>query len=444
MRIASSAFVWIVLGVVFGVCVTPSAASAQASTNPGHKHTVQDPEAAALNQLLASAQQALNKNDFETAAQGYQEYLNKKPDDAIAHFQLGYAYTGLKKAEDAKAEYEKAIEIDPDMDAAYLNLGLTLLDTDPAAAIEPLKKAVELKPDEPRPKFLLGWACERSGKLPEAVEQYRAAEQLDTKTFDIPFALGRTLLTMNRATDAEPEFRAAIALQQDSAPAHLGLAQCLIAEKKFDGAESELNAYLTAQPNDIEARIYHASLLMDLKKYDDAIADLDKLPASASDNIRVLKLRSDAYFEDKRYADAIPLLEKAVVLSPKDPDIPARLGHLYLEKKDYPNAVKELSVALKMDPSSTDTLADLVSAQYLSKNFGAALEGIDLLAQRKTLPIGSLFIRATCYDRLGQKQLALDSYKKFLELNKDETSDMYFESAARARTLTRELADKKR
>jgi len=71
------------------------------------------------------------------------------------------------------------------------------------------------------------------------------------------------------------------------------------------------------------------------------------------------------------------------------------------------------------------------------------LEAIDLLSKRKTLPIGSIFIRATCYDRLGQTKLALDGYQEFLKLNKDQTSDMYFEATARSRTLQREL-DKKR
>jgi tetratricopeptide (TPR) repeat protein len=439
MRLAPSAFVCMWLGVV------SSFPSAFAQTpSPAHKIVVQDPAAVALNQLFASAQQAMNNNDFETAAQDYQEYLAKKPDDAIGHFQLGYAYTGMKKPEEAKAEYEKAIELDPEIEPAYLNLGLTLLDTDAAAAVEPLQKAVELKPDEPRPKFLLGWAYERTGKLPQAVEQYQEAEKLDAKNFNISFALARTLLTMNRPTEAEPEFRAAIALRPDSAPAHLGLAQSLLAEKKLDAAESEMGTYLAAQPNDTEMRIDHASLLVDLAKDSEAIAELDKMDAASSGSIRVLKLRSDAYFEMKRYADAIPLLERAAALAPQDAEIPSRLGHLYLETKNYPNAIKELDVALKMDPSSTDVLADLVGAEYLSKNYAATLQGIDLLSQRKPLPIGSIFVRATCYDRLGQKELALDSYKKFLELNKDENSDMYFEASGRARTLAREILEKKR
>ena len=122
----------------------------------------------------------------------------------------------------------------------------------------------------------------------------------------------------------------------------------------------------------------------------------------------------------------------------------AATTHAYLEAKDYPNAVSELILALTANPSSLDVLTDLVLAEYLSKNYPAALHGLDVLSQHETLPLASVFVRATCYDKLGQKPEALAAYQKFLEQNKDENSDMYFEAAARARTLARELKDKKR
>jgi tetratricopeptide (TPR) repeat protein len=137
------------------------------------------------------------------------------------------------------------------------------------------------------------------------------------------------------------------------------------------------------------------------------------------------------------------VLQKAASLAPQDSNFPAQLGRIYLEKKDYPNAVKALIVAFKMDTSSTDALSDLVTAQYLNKNYPATLQGLDLLAQRKTLPAGSWFVRATCYDKLGQPAQALEAYKKFLEMNTDQNNDMYFEASARVRTLKRELDKKK-
>lgn len=404
----------------------------------------QDPETVALNQLLADAQTALDRKDYAAAAKDYQSYLEKKPEDATVHFQLAYTYTALQMIANARPEYQKAIDLNPKMGEAYLNLGLTLVDNDPAAAIAPLAKAVELKPDQPEARFALGLAFEKTGKLPEAAEQYAAAEKLDAKSFDTHISLARVLLLEKKGIEAETEFRAAIAIQPGWAPAHLGLAQSLTLQKKLDAAAAEYAIYVALNPHDTGARAQHAWALYDAGKDDEALAELDAAAGSAPEGLPALRLRALILMRKKNFAAAVPVLQKAVALAPKDPDLPAELGHAYLEAKDYSNAVNELIVALKANPSSIDVLTDLVLAEYLSKNYPAALHGLDVLSQHQTLPLASVFVRATCYDKLGQKPEALAAYQKFLEQNKDENSDMYFEAAARARTLARELKDKKR
>src|SRR5579862_1222703 len=81
----------------------------QQSQNPSGKppqgkiQKVQNP----LNDLLDEAQAALDKNNFEAAIPPLQKFIAEKPDVAFAHFQLAYAYTGLNRAEEARAEYER-------------------------------------------------------------------------------------------------------------------------------------------------------------------------------------------------------------------------------------------------------------------------------------------------------------------------------------------------
>jgi tetratricopeptide (TPR) repeat protein len=403
-----------------------------------------DPAEVALSNLLSAAQAAMEQKDFQAAARNYQDYLAKKPDDALAHFNLGYAFMSMQKLSDAQSEYERAISLDPKMGPAYLNLGLTLVDTDPAAAVAPLQKAVDLTPNQPGPKFLLGVAFEKNHKLSEAIEQYQAAEALDGADFNIRFALARVLLDSGHAREAEPEFRAAVGMRPDNAVTRLGLARSILMQKHLDEGVAEMEKYLAMAPDDFGARVARASALVDLEKYDDALAELDKAVTVGPEGLRALKLRSQIYFEKKRYADAIPVLQKAEALAPQDPILPARLGHVYLENKQYADAVRELIAAFKMDSASDDVLKDLVLAEYLNQNYPAALEGIDLLSKRESLPPGSWFMRATCYDKLEQPANALEAYQRFLQLNKDQNNDMYFEAAARARTLTRELRDKKR
>ena len=411
----------------------------------------QDPAAIELNRLLTAAQDAVSKNDYASAAQDYRDYLAKKPDDAVVHYDLGYAYTALQKPAEARSEYEKAIALDPKMAAAYQNLGVTLIPTDPAAAIEPLQHAAELMPEDARTKWLLGIALEATKKDTQAIEQYQAAAKLDAKDVEIRTSLGFALLRTGRAGDAEAAFREALSLLPAGRPAgiasdeaHKGLLQALLAEKKNDDAAAEMGVYLAGHPHDASMELDHASLLVEAGKDDDALAELDKAASTGPESLRALKLRALIYFHKKQYDNAVPVLTKAIALAPKDPELAAQLGHAYLEKKDYANAVPVLVTALNMNQQSIDVLKDLVAAEYLNKNYAATLHGLDVLAQKETPAMGSWFVRATCYDKLGQAAPALEAYKKFLEMNKDENSDMYFEATARVRTLTRELANHKR
>ena len=206
-----------------------------------------------LNDLLDEAQADLDKNDFAAAIVPLQKFLAEKPDVAFAHFQLAYAFTALKRTDEARAEYQKAVELDPKMAEAYLNLGILQLDTDPAAAVAPLRKATELLPAQSRPRVLLGLAMERSGDSAGAAASFEAASRLDPNDVEAITHLAAMYLRNSRPADAELKFRQALELQPKSPFALQGLAQSLDAQKKPEAADAYRN-YLAVQPNDVAAR----------------------------------------------------------------------------------------------------------------------------------------------------------------------------------------------
>ncbi|HEX8800690.1 MAG TPA: tetratricopeptide repeat protein, partial [Terriglobales bacterium] len=185
-----------------------------------------------LNDLLDEAQAALDKNDYEAAIPPLQKFIAEKPDVAFAHFQLAYAYTALKRPDDARQEYERCIALDPKMPEAQLNLGVLLLEKQPAAAVAALRTAVELLPSQSRPRYLLGLAQERSGDFSGAAESFAGATRLDPKDLDSLTRLGQVLLRLSKSADAEGKFRAALELQPNSPEALQGLAQSLDQQKK--------------------------------------------------------------------------------------------------------------------------------------------------------------------------------------------------------------------
>ena len=420
--------------------IAPAPAAAQTPSRTKVRVPDVDPE---LQRLLTQAQQAIDKNDYAAAIQIYSDAATKYPTNATIHFQLGYAYTALNDSENAATQYRRASELDPKMAPAFVNLGLALIDKHPAEAIDPLRKAIELH-RLPTPTYLLGVALEKTGDVSGAIEAFRSALELDSSNADIHVALARALLQTQHYEEAEKEFRTAIALRQDSAPAHYGLAESLLEQKKNEAAAEELATYLQSSPKDSIARIKRASILTDLGKNDEALAELDQAAATRPESPETLKLRSLVYFRLKKYDLSAAALQKLEAASPNDTDIHARLGHVLLEKKDYPGAVRELVLAYRADPRQSDVLHDLLAAEYQGGNYAATLALLDEVAKRETVPITSIYIRASCYDKLGQKQEAIDTYRKFLALNGDKPNDEYFVSAERVRVLERELKEKKK
>jgi len=404
----------------------------------------EDPAEAAARETVAKAEAAMERKDFTEAVQICADFLDKNPDNAAVHFQLGYAYTALGKSDDAEAEYRSAIELDPKMGPAYLNLGLTLLDSDSEEAVSSLQQASELMPGQPQPKYALGMAFAHAGKDDAAIEQFHEAVKLDERNFPAQFELARTLLHARKFSEAEAEFHKALGLEPNSAAAHLGLAQTLLAEKQSSDAATELERYLQMNPKDVDGRIERASMLIDLGKNEEALAELDRAAAFRPETASTLKMRSLVQFRLNNYDAALAALKQVETTSPNDPDVHARIGHLLLEKKDYADAAKELAISYREDPSQTEVLRDLLAANYLGDNYPAALELLDLLAKRETPSNGSWFVRASCYDKLGKTREALDAFRKFLELNAGQSNDQYFIAASRVRTLERELKEKKK
>jgi Flp pilus assembly protein TadD len=106
---------------------TPTKSATGAAT-----HEKEDP----LAPLLQQANDAIDKMDFAAALDPLQKYILQRPDEPYPHFQLGYAFAGLKRAADAKTEFSRAVALDPKMAAAHLNLGLVLMDSEPGLAAD--------------------------------------------------------------------------------------------------------------------------------------------------------------------------------------------------------------------------------------------------------------------------------------------------------------------
>jgi Flp pilus assembly protein TadD len=420
------------------------ATGARAQVAPGGQgtHGTKQRIANPLNDLLDEARRDIDKQDFEAAIAPLRKFLAEKDDFAYAHFQLGYAYTGLQKSEEARGEYERAMQLDPKMPEAALNLGILLLNEDPAAAAAPLRRAVELLPTQSRPRTLLALAYEKSGDLKNAASAYEAALALDPKDSEASLHLAQLYLRQNRTADAEAKFRAVLSSEPESQPSLLGLAQSLELEKNPEAADAYRN-YLKAQPGDRTAREHLVHLLIASEKYDDALAEMEKTEKGGAPSVESLKLRADILIGEKKWDAAIATLRQAVELAPNDAQLRGGLGRTYMQQRDFANAEKELKGAIQLDRKNVTYWKDLASATYLAGEYPTTLAVLDRVAETEPPSPGELFVRALCYDKLQQTKAALDAYQKFLDADQNRNSDQVWQAQQRIRVLKKTLEKKR-
>jgi len=396
-----------------------------------------------LNDLLEEAQRDIDKSNFEAAIAPLQKVVADQPEFAYAHFQLAYVYTALKRTDEARAEYARTLAIDPKMSEAYLNLGMLLLDKqEDAAAIAPLRKAVELLPAQSRPRYLLAVALDRAGDRAGAAESFEALIRLDPDDIMALDYLGWAALREGKPEEAEARFRRAQEVQPKGPEALKGLAHSLDAQKKPEAAGAYRD-YLELTPSDSESRGRLIHLLVELKQNDAALAELDRLDAGKQPTLESLRLRADIQIAGKKWDDSVATLQQALALAPHDAQLHGGLGRIFLQKRDFAAAEKELRMALRVDGKNLDYWKDLSSTFFLGGNYPAALVTLDEIAKMEQPGAGVWFVRAICYDKLNQPKIALEAYQKFLELDQDKNPDQIWQAKERSKVLERMLERKR-
>lgn len=136
-----------------------------------------------------------NENRFDEAVQAFQQSLKLDPNNVKAEDNLGLAFAGLGRVDDAAGAYENAIAWQKNAatknPGPYIDMGSLLLDQNRSTeAITYLKQAIEISPPDFKPHELLGKAYSRLDQLPQAQNELEQAIALAPQNANLPCMLG--------------------------------------------------------------------------------------------------------------------------------------------------------------------------------------------------------------------------------------------------------------
>jgi tetratricopeptide (TPR) repeat protein len=126
--------------------------------------------------LLLAALTFHRASAFNNPEALWNDTVAKNPQAWAAHDQLGYIYVGRNDPQQAKACFERAIQINPDHPEGYIGLGNLLLgQNQPDDAVVQMRRAVAVQPDGWLPNYGLGVALLRAGDARAAVVAFAQA-----------------------------------------------------------------------------------------------------------------------------------------------------------------------------------------------------------------------------------------------------------------------------
>lgn len=243
--------------------------------------------------LLASAQEAQARSDFQSAAEFYRQAVRLHPEIAELSANLGLIYYQTGQNEQAAEAFRHAIRLKPALVVPHLFLGLDYVRLKRfKEAIPYLKHAAASKPEDIQAQLGLGQAYRAIGETRLAIRSYLRATQLEPSNADVWYHLGvsyleqveadarilltrykdsaylQTLMADNFAEQhafiqADEAYKKALTFASFPPGTRASYGFVLLRRHDFPGAESKLKSELASNPGSLMAKLGLARLQME-------------------------------------------------------------------------------------------------------------------------------------------------------------------------------------
>ncbi len=260
----------------------------------------------------------------EDAIRRYRTVTSLQPELVAAFVNLGNIYLELDRLEDARSDYATALQKDANSPAAHYGLGqVALSQRKYAEAVDHFEKALTLAPDANRIHYALAMAYRglrnaEKAKLHLAQQGpvgVRVADPLMDKLVQlvegarVHLIRGKLALEAKRYEEAAAEFRKAIEARPDSVPAHVNLGAALTQLRDLKGAAEEFSKAVALDPNNANAHYNLAVLLANEKQHQQAIVHLQAVSRINPTDVGAQVFLAQQLLHAKRPDEALKLAQ---------------------------------------------------------------------------------------------------------------------------------------
>ncbi|MES2024403.1 MAG: sulfotransferase [Pseudomonadota bacterium] len=260
---------------------------------------------------------------------------------------------------EAEQAARRAVEQEPQLTAAWNNLGIILQESGKfEASLECLQHVVSLQPDNPEAHNNLGNTHKRLGQLEQAQMSYQRALTLRPDYAEVHSNLAFLLNDLGRLDDAVAAAQQAIAINPQLADAYVNLTQIEMSRMRYAAAQHWIDTLLSFAPQHVGALTARAQLLMKRAHHQDALTCVRQALRISPDNADAHNVLGQVLQALGQHDEAATCFDRAAALpgTVAEEALVARAA-LFMETGCKDEAIAAFDYALEKFPTSTHAMA---------------------------------------------------------------------------------------
>ncbi len=343
--------------------------------------------------LVAAGDTALAAADLGAAIEAFTGAITLNPDSMAAHLKRGLAYRRRRELEAALRDLRRASELDPSAPRVFEWQGDVNLDLGRyARAAEHYEQSVRLDDRQPDVHYKRAVARYREGTAGAAVEPLRRAVALKPDHAQAHYLLGLCLRDLARLDEAGDALATAARLAPGLLAVREARADVFQARGQTARAVDELSALAALEPDRAERAVAVASAYARAGRHDAAVLALGRAAERFPDSAAVFTTLGAVWMRAAEPGDAVALdkalaaLTRAAAMSNATGETLALLGQARLRAGDLAGAERDLRAAVLRVPARADAYRALADVLERRNQPGDAL---DALARFASLAAGT-------------------------------------------------------
>jgi tetratricopeptide (TPR) repeat protein len=376
---------------------------------------------------LESAQSLAKQGRWPEAIELYRRVLALSPHNEAAQLGLSDAYRGVHNYEEARSILHMARRQHPKSLAILTALGSLEIEAESFdTAIEVLRSAVALAPNDMKLRNLLGTAYLNKGESAAALAQFEKVLARDPANQLAQYSRAQILADMNQNEKALADAEKVVAANPDYLPGRTLLAKILVRLKQCGRAAEVLRPAASLPALDTQAlfllgNAYECAGEPELaaRARDEfaAASQADRKRAEDETQSKHLVEQANELARQNRFSEALALLEQALEKNPRNGFAYSQIAKIYFSMKQADSAQEAIAKALAIQPYQPDFLyvAGVIAAEQ--GNHEEALAAFERVTQVNPKEADAFFEIGKIRLRRGDREGARAAFRKASELD---------------------------